>query len=360
MLFLKKNLSLSFVTLIFISFSFVMFAFVSEQTAFADGNVTEAICGTLCKGTSCGMCVSGTSCDSAERVYGNCTDKSGFVCCVDKNYTGAPTEVTACGTGGTCGGVGTCSTVDAAGAAACSVNTVSHKTACCKPAAASAAAAATSGSSCPGGTCKGGACLSTETAGGACSAADGGGTCCKSASAAGATQSIPFANPLAFNTVEEVLTSILGTLQGIIVVLALVFIVIGAVLYITSAGNEGQMTLAKGAITAAMIGLAIALAAPSFLKEIGTVLGWGAVGSGPVSDALTLSQIALNVLNFLLSIVGVLAVIMLVIGGIMYLTAAGNEDRIETGKKIVTYSIIGITVALAALIIVRQIAALFV
>lgn len=154
--------------------------------------------------------------------------------------------------------------------------------------------------------------------------------------------------------------SILDTLRNIIVILSLVFIVIGAILYITSAGNDKQMTMAKGAITAAMIGLAIGLAAPSFLKEIGTVLGWDAsVNQDAVQGALTLSQIARNVLDFLLSIVGVLAIIMLVVGGIMYLTAAGNEDQIDSGKKIVTYSIIGIAVALAALVIVSQIASFF-
>ena len=158
---------------------------------------------------------------------------------------------------------------------------------------------------------------------------------------------------------EDVLNSLLGTLRGIIVILSLVFIVIGAVLYITSAGDEGRMKTAKGAITAAMIGLAIGIAAPSFLKEIGNVLGWGAVNSGAVAGAKTLSEIARNVLDFLLSIVGILAIIMLVVGGIMYLTAAGNEDQIDTGKKIVKWSIVGIAVALASLVIVSQIAALF-
>lgn len=155
------------------------------------------------------------------------------------------------------------------------------------------------------------------------------------------------------------LSSILGTLRGIIVILALVFIVIGAVMYITSAGNEHQMEMAKGAITAAMIGLALGIAAPSFLKEIGNVLGWNGVDAGAAAGALTLSQIARNVLNFLLSIVGILGIIMLVIGGIMYLTAAGNEERIETGKEIVKYAIIGILVSLAALTIVSQMAAFF-
>jgi hypothetical protein len=47
---------------------------------------------------------------------------------------------------------------------------------------------------------------------------------------------------------------------------------------------------------------------------------------------------------------------MLIVGGIMYLTSAGDDDRISTAKKIVTYSIIGIFISLASLVIVRQIA----
>jgi hypothetical protein len=164
-------------------------------------------------------------------------------------------------------------------------------------------------------------------------------------------------NPLELDTVEEVLDSVLGSLQAIIAILSIIFIVIGGILYITASGDEGRVRTAKGAITAAMVGLALGIGAPSFLKQIGEVLGWGEIDSGPVAEAETLAGIATNVLNFLLSIVGVIGIIMLVIGGLMYLTAAGDEDRINTGKRIVNYSIIGIAVALAALVIVTQIAA---
>jgi len=111
----------------------------------------------------------------------------------------------------------------------------------------------------------------------------------------------------------------------------LVFIVIGALLYITSAGNESRMTMAKGAIVASVIGLAIGIAAPSFLHEISDILGWGPADAckdvvdptakqackDALEKSLTLTAIALNVLNFLLSIVGVIAIIMLVSAGMM-------------------------------------------
>lgn len=183
----------------------------------------------------------------------------------------------------------------------------------------------------------------------------GGGT----GGAGGTGSPTSFYNPLGnLTTVELVLGRILTGLQGIIVTLALVFIVVGAVLYVTSAGNDKQIELGKNAIFAAMIGLAIGIAAPSFLLEIATILGWGSVPAS-VSGSARIETILLNVLNFLLGIIGILAIIMLVIGGFMYLTSAGDEGRIETGKKIVIWSIVGITVALSALIIVGQIADFF-
>lgn len=182
-------------------------------------------------------------------------------------------------------------------------------------------------------------------------------------STATGSDAFTFNNPLEFNTVQDVLGVALTAIQGVIVLLALVFIVLGAVLYITSSGNERALGAAKKMILAAMIGLAIGIAAPSFLKEIAEILNWG--GSGEeipeeVQQAQTLSQIAENLLGFLLSMVGILGIVMIVIGGLMYFAAAGDEKRADTAKKIILYSIIGVAVALTALIIVRTIASFFV
>lgn len=170
-----------------------------------------------------------------------------------------------------------------------------------------------------------------------------------------------FQNPLKFNNVNDLVTSLLSFLQGFIVVIALIFIIVGAFLYITSAGNDGRMETGKKAILAAIIGLALGIAAPAFLREIGSILGWTTpnVPSG-VGTSLSLLEIMTNVLSFLLTIIGIIAIIMLVLGGFLYLTAAGNEDQIDRGKKIVKYSVMGILIALAALVLVKQVAGFFV
>jgi hypothetical protein len=177
------------------------------------------------------------------------------------------------------------------------------------------------------------------------------------------TSPFTFGNPVAFSTLDGndgLFARILTFLQGFIVLLALIFIVIGGFLYITSAGDEGRMETAKKCILAALIGLALGIAAPAFLREIASILNWGGVNPpAGVGTSLTLIEIASRVLSFLLTIIGILAIIMLIIGGIMYLTAAGDEDQIDRGKKIVKYSLIGITIALAALVLVRQVAGFF-
>lgn len=80
------------------------------------------------------------------------------------------------------------------------------------------------------------------------------------------------------------------------------------------------------------------------------------VSAGVISDAPNLTHVFLNVLNFLLSIVGIIAILSMVVSGMMYLFSAGDASKAEQAKKYVWSSVIGLSVALGALIIVRQIA----
>jgi hypothetical protein len=170
-----------------------------------------------------------------------------------------------------------------------------------------------------------------------------------------------FHNPIAANTLTDFFNNVLSWLRGIIVIIAIIFILIGGVLYMTSAGDEKRITTAKNTVTAAIIGLIIAVASPTFLKEILAVLGnnqGGGTAEDLVNSALSAQQIALNVMQKLLAIVGIVAIIGLVIGGFIYLTAYGDEKRVDDGKRAIKYSLIGIVIALASLLIVRQIIAL--
>ncbi|MFA5777571.1 MAG: hypothetical protein WC906_03975 [Parcubacteria group bacterium] len=77
--------------------------------------------------------------------------------------------------------------------------------------------------------------------------------------------------------------------------------------------------------------------------------------AGVIDSAPSIPQLLLNILNFSLQIFGIIAIIALVVSGIIYLTSAGDEDRIKLAKKSVVYAIIGIVVALSGMIIIRTI-----
>lgn len=71
--------------------------------------------------------------------------------------------------------------------------------------------------------------------------------------------------------------------------------------------------------------------------------------SGGIADILS------SILSWLLGVLGVIAIISFVISGIMYLTASGNERQLDTAKRAMTYSIIGVVVALSGYIVVRAV-----
>lgn len=60
-----------------------------------------------------------------------------------------------------------------------------------------------------------------------------------------------------------------------------------------------------------------------------------------------------TIVEIMLFIVGAIAVIMLIIGGIRYITSGGAQDQITAAKNTIMYSIIGIIVALLAYAIVQ-------
>jgi len=80
-------------------------------------------------------------------------------------------------------------------------------------------------------------------------------------------------------------------------------------------------------------------------------------GSAGISTG-TLSATLTNILSILLGIVALLAVLGMVVAGFMFITAGGNNDRLESAKGWLMYSIIGLAVALIGYIVVGFVASL--
>jgi hypothetical protein len=76
-------------------------------------------------------------------------------------------------------------------------------------------------------------------------------------------------------------------------------------------------------------------------------------GSG-LSDS-TFGQLIQRVINWGLYIIGGLGILGFIYAGFLYITAGGEEEKIDGAKKMMTYAIIGIVVALIGLIAMNTI-----
>ncbi len=174
-----------------------------------------------------------------------------------------------------------------------------------------------------------------------------------------ADTNISINNPVGVGTLTDFLENVMVKLGSIVAYLAVVAIVVSGIMYLISGmggGNENMKKMAETTLVFAIIGLALTAAAPAFLQQIKIIVLGGADAPMPVSigEAPTIATIVMNTLTFLLSITGILAIISLVIGGIMYVVA-GTIDVAERAGKTIKYSIIGIVIVSAAMMIVKQI-----
>lgn len=93
---------------------------------------------------------------------------------------------------------------------------------------------------------------------------------------------------------------------------------------------------------------------PTGLKKGIDIAQQTAEKAGLLSDETTTAKdIVVKVINFVLSFVGLLAVLFLIIAGVMYITSLGDEGKAEKAKKMILYIIIGILLILLAAVIVN-------
>lgn len=78
--------------------------------------------------------------------------------------------------------------------------------------------------------------------------------------------------------------------------------------------------------------------------------------TNPVSGT---EGVILGVVNILSFVIGVAAVIMVILGGLKYITSNGDANSISAAKNTVLYALIGLVVAASAQVIVRFIVSNF-
>lgn len=66
-----------------------------------------------------------------------------------------------------------------------------------------------------------------------------------------------------------------------------------------------------------------------------------------------LNVLIVDLLNFLIGAAAILSVAVLIFSGYMYITASGDEGKIEKATKSLTYAIIGLAIAFISVLLVN-------
>lgn len=72
-------------------------------------------------------------------------------------------------------------------------------------------------------------------------------------------------------------------------------------------------------------------------------------GEGDLKDLIQ------TILNYFLGFLGFVATVMVIYGGILYVTSAGNDDNVGKAKKILLYAAIGIVIILISFALINTI-----
>ena len=154
------------------------------------------------------------------------------------------------------------------------------------------------------------------------------------------------------------ITSILNYIYWAALILALIMILIAAINYITSKGQENKIKDATNALKYAIIGVVVALISWIIIKLIMMLFGVNAylfnivfAQQNTVDVTSTITQIFGRAEDVARTIGYALAILMAIIIGIIYITSRGGKS-IETANKAIIYLAVGIAIILLAGIVV--------
>ncbi len=103
----------------------------------------------------------------------------------------------------------------------------------------------------------------------------------------------------------------------------------------------------KKLINAAVIA-GLSLAPLMAAAQTQTNYGLGNLGDVNLAQDVDLIETIGRIINFLLGFLGVLALILILYAGFLWMTAAGNEENVAKAKKIMGAAVIGLVIILAA------------
>ena len=156
------------------------------------------------------------------------------------------------------------------------------------------------------------------------------------------------------NNIWTIVANVVTDITVIAAYLVLGYVIYGGYLYVFSGGDPSKVAAGKKTLAQAFIGLAIVMSANVIMGAIRIALvgSGGNIGScATTGGCVDPNQMVTNLIQWVIAIVGVVAVIFIVYGGILYATSSGDPAKVKKAKDTILYAVIGlIIVALAEII----------
>lgn len=180
-------------------------------------------------------------------------------------------------------------------------------------------------------------------------------------------------NPLGPNvSIVEIFARVVGALSFFTGVLALVFFVLGGFRILTAAGNQEKFAKGKTILMYSAIGMVVTTSSYFILITLINVLTQGQT-TGLVTAPGLVDPLHINLadpkaatqfyggrlLGFLLSGLGALTLLVFVYAGFLWMTAAGNEEKIAKARQTILYGVLGLVAILGSYVILNFIYAPF-
>lgn len=111
-------------------------------------------------------------------------------------------------------------------------------------------------------------------------------------------------------------------------------------------------------LVASVVGLTLTspVSAIDVFQNNGACTGTTGAGSSAICGAAQQDEaenIIKNILNAMLLVLGMIAVVMIVIGGIRYVVSAGDQTQVQAAKNTILYSVVGLIIAILSFAIVN-------
>jgi len=135
----------------------------------------------------------------------------------------------------------------------------------------------------------------------------------------------------------------------VIIALAVFFIILGAFFYVASAGNEDRISQGKQMIFGSFIAIAIVIFSGVLIRT----LHRPAEGTtGYLSDV---PNVINNASNILVGLIAAFTVLMFIYGGLMYMLAKGDTDKISKANSALRYAVYGLVIGVLAYALVNTV-----